>query len=313
MNADPNLLIAFAAGLLSFLSPCVLPLIPSYLSFIGGVSFGELQSGSADRTKVFRRTLAFVGGFTLVFVVLGILFSSSVFLFSRIGTWINIVAGGIVVLLGLNIVFDFISVLNLEKRMHLRNRPNSYAGAAVVGMAFGAGWSPCIGPILAGILFLAGTNDRIIEGALLLVVYSFGLGLPFLAASLAFSAVSARLNQLKRHFGTIRIISGVFLVLVGLLIAFGRFQLVNGILARWGYSLQAWNEANASSAGVVFGSIVLFFGLLHPAFRLIRRKPVFRPVGSAVSGLLIIVSILQYSGVIDLASLIAGWLSFQGI
>lgn len=313
MSPDPNIFIAFFAGLLSFLSPCVLPLIPSYLSFIGGVSFGDLEEGTADRSVVFRRTLAFVAGFTVVFVLLGVIFSSSGFLFSRLGTWINIGAGGIIVLLGINIIFDFISVLNLEKRMHLENRPSSYFGAAVVGMAFGAGWSPCIGPILAGILFLAGSSGQVLKGIILLFVYSFGLGLPFLAASLAFGAVNRRLNRLKRHFGTIKVVSGLFLVLIGFLIAFGRFQLINGLLARWGTQLESWSSTEPVTGALIVSLILLVTALFGPMIRVFRKRQVIRPVGITLSAILIALAILNYLNVLDIVALLARWFTYQGI
>lgn len=308
-----NLLIAFAAGLLSFLSPCVLPLIPSYLSFVSGVQFQELSTGTGDRRLIFFRTLFFVLGFTIVFVVLGLLFSGPALLFSGATRWINLAAGGIVVALGLNIMFDFVRILNMEKRLHVGERPASMAGAVVVGMAFGAGWSPCIGPILASILLLAGSTGETGRAALLLAVYSIGLGAPFLATGLAFTRVSGYLNRIKKHFGTIKAISGLFLIAIGLLIAVGRFQQINGVLAAGGTGLTRWSEAAPRRADLVFGISALFLALLHPTIRLIRRRPVVRPFGTTLSVLLLLLAVSQLAGWFDLGPLIGSWLTFQGV
>jgi cytochrome c biogenesis protein CcdA len=195
MTAEINLVLAFVAGLLSFLSPCVLPLIPSYLSFVSGVSFKDLGEAGAVRWMILSRTVFFVAGFTIVFVALGILFSGPALLFSNASRWINFGAGLVVVLLGINIAFDLVGALNVERRFHTTRRPTGYLGAILVGMAFGAGWSPCIGPILASILFLAGTQGEAGRAAILLLVYSLGLGLPFLVTGAAFTRVSAYLQR----------------------------------------------------------------------------------------------------------------------
>jgi cytochrome c-type biogenesis protein len=201
MTADINLVLAFVAGLLSFLSPCVLPLIPSYLSFVSGVSFQELsERHGVARSVIMVRTAFFVLGFSIVFVVLGILFAGPAMLFSGASRWINLGAGVIVILLGFNVMFDVFSGLNLERRMQVSKRPANAAGAVVVGMAFGAGWSPCIGPILASILLLAGSQGGTGRAALLLAVYSAGLGLPFLLAGAAFTRVSRSIQRIKRYF-----------------------------------------------------------------------------------------------------------------
>jgi len=310
---DITILIAFVAGLLSFLSPCVLPLIPSYLSFVSGVQFQELTTGTGNRRLVFFRTLFFVFGFSIVFVVLGLLFSGPALLFSGATRWINLVAGLIVILLGFNIMFDLVATLNMEKRLHMGTRPASMAGAVVVGMAFGAGWSPCIGPILASILFLAGSTGETGRAALLLAVYSLGLGAPFLAAGLAFTRVSTYLNRIKKHFGTIKTISGLFLIAIGLLIALGRFQQINGVLATAGTGLTTWSEAVPRRADLVFGGIALTLALLHPVLRVVRRRPVLRPVGTTISVLLILLALSQFAGWFDLGPMIGSWLLFQGI
>ncbi len=308
-----TLLIAFAAGLLSFFSPCVLPLIPSYLSFVGGVEFAAVRDGSFDRRRIILRTVAFVVGFSIVFVLFGVLVSSTSFLFAGVGRWVNVAAGAIVVVLGVNVMFGFISVLNYEKRAHLTEAPSGYLGAAVVGMAFGAGWSPCIGPILASILILAGTSGEIGRGVVLLSVYSIGLGVPFLIAAGAFGTISRRIGRITRYLGTIRVASGLFLVVMGLLIALGRFQLLNAVVVRWGFSLQAWSVESPAMARRVFAIALAGLGILGPIRRLVARKRLFHPVATPLSAILVAGAILQALGVIDTAGALAVWLTYQGI
>ncbi len=313
MSGQLNVLIAFAAGLLSFLSPCVLPLVPSYLSYVSGAGFDELTSGSGDRRIIFLRTLFFVIGFSLVFVVLGLLFAGPALLFSGAIRWINLVAGGIVVLLGLNVLFDFVHVLNFEKRFRLERRPVSLIEASLVGVAFGAGWSPCIGPILASILFLAGSSGESGRAAVLLGVYSLGLGAPFLIAGVTFTRATKLLDRLKRHMRTIKTVSGVFLVFIGLLIALGRFQQLNGVLAAMGTNLAAWAQRAPRTADLIFGVFLLLLALFHPLVRVFVRKTTLRPLGTTVSVLLLLLSISQFAGWFDLGPLLGSWLMFQGI
>lgn len=313
MVSDINVAIAFAAGVLSFLSPCVLPLIPSYLSFVTGASLSELQGETTPRLPILLRTLFFVIGFSLVFVVLGVLFSGSGFFLAGAARWINGVAGTIVVVLGLNVIFDFAKSLNFEKRMHVANRPTSYIGSGLVGMAFGAGWSPCIGPILAGILFMAGSSGNLGRGVLYLSVYSIGLGLPFLLAALFFTRVTSLLNRIKRYLGTIRIASGLLLVGLGLLIAFGQFQAMSGAIVSAGSQLEAWHTANPGRSRRIFGLVLLVLGAFWPAVRLLRKRDLRRPIGAGVSLVLVGLAALELSGVTEVALLFARWLTFQGI
>lgn len=313
MSGEVSLVIAFVAGLLSFLSPCVLPLIPSYLSFISGASFQELSQGHGDRSRIVLHTAFFVLGFSIVFVALGILFAGPTMLFSSALLWINLVAGFVVVLLGLNITFDFISFFNRERRVHIQSRPANAFGAMTVGMAFGAGWSPCIGPILASILFLAGADGHVMRAGVLLLVYSLGLGLPFLAAGLAFTRVTSYLNRIKPHMGKIRVASGIFLVAIGLLIAFGRFQQLNAILISGGFRLQQWSAAHQESSRVLFAVILFSAAAVHPLARVLRGLPVYRIPGSMITVALLLAGVLQLAGVIDMGVAVGRWLMFQGI
>lgn len=321
MNADPaTIALAFAAGLLSFASPCVLPLIPSYLSYIGGVSLEELRDGSTERGPVFARTALFVLGFSLVFVVLGVLFSGSGMLLAGLGGVINLVAGGIVVLLGINMIFDLWGFLLVERRVHTQARPRGYAGSMLVGMAFGAGWTPCIGPMLAGILFLAGQSGSVARGILLLSVYSLGLGLPFLAAGLFFPQVAAALTRLRSSLGTIKTVAGIVLILIGVLIALGRFQQINSILIAAGTELRRRHDANPVASRWAASAAALLLSALPLLPWLLRRlragaqpvRPASRPA-VAVAGLLLVLTLLQVAGVIELTTLAATWLTYQGI
>ena len=179
-----SLLVAFTAGLISFLSPCVLPLIPSYMAFITGISLEEL-SGHDNlkkvRLSVVWNSLLFIGGFSSIFIAMG---ASATF----IGTflqenirWFEIIGGIVVIILGLHFVGVFkLKFLERERKFHLKSKPLGLLGTFVVGMAFGAGWTPCVGPILGSILTLAATTQDVTKGILLLVFYSLGLGIPFL-------------------------------------------------------------------------------------------------------------------------------------
>lgn len=313
MGNSPTALISFAAGILSFLSPCVLPLIPSYMSFIGGVSFNDLKESNVPRRRVFFRTLFFVAGFSIVFIILGIVFSGSALLFSNASRIINLVAGLVVVALGLNIIFDFWKFLNFEKKFHMQKAPSGFVGSFLVGTAFGAGWSPCVGPILAGILFLAGQSGKVSEAAVLLSVYSLGLGLPFIIASLFFSTFIDQVNKLKKHLVTIRVISGIFLTAIGLLIAFGRLQAINRGLISWGVNLQLWSESNPGLSLLLFGISLVVLAALPFVIGAIRKKSLFTIAKLIYGGFMLVLAILQFTGALDFAAILVSWFTFQGI
>jgi cytochrome c-type biogenesis protein len=219
---DISIPMAFLAGLLSFLSPCVLPLLPSYVSFITGVSFEQLTSGG-DRKRVrlltVTNSLAFIAGFSAVFISLGA--SSSFFgqLFYRYQEWMRIGGGILVIIFGLFISglakFDF---LLREKRFHLHGKPAGYLGSFIVGMTFAAAWSPCIGPILGTILLYAASEGSTSYGLKLLSVYSLGLALPFFVSSLALNTFLSYSKILYRFMRIIMFVSGLLLVLFGIML-----------------------------------------------------------------------------------------------
>ena len=284
MTTDLTVFVALGAGFLSFLSPCVLPLIPSYLTFIGGVSFSDLQETKTARTGILIKTLFFVLGFSTVFVTLGLLLSGTVLAFGGTSGMINFAAGGLVILLGLNIIFDFIKFLNYEKRVHLNAKPKGYGGAFLLGLAFGAGWSPCIGPILGGILFLAGQDGETAKAAILLSAYSIGLGLPFFGAAIFFDFFLARLKVLNRYGQKIKLASGSLLIFIGFLIMTGRFQELNRLILLAGSALADWAEGGTNSSIIIPAILLFALGLLpflisaaHGGKLLARGKILFFP------------------------------------
>ena len=230
---------ALFAGILSFLSPCVLPLVPAYISFMSGVSIEQLQQ-TTHREQVLRKTVitscAFILGFSVVFVLLGATATAlGAFFLARLAL-LGKIAGVIIIVLGLHLLGFFkkwLSFLNYEKRFHIQHIHAGVVSAFVVGLAFAFGWTPCVGPILGPILILAGGQNTVKEGILLLSVYSLGLGIPFLLTAIATHRFLGILNSIKRHFQTIEIVSGVFLLLVGVLMFTGRFSLITSKLVEW--------------------------------------------------------------------------------
>jgi cytochrome c-type biogenesis protein len=223
--------VAFAAGVLSFLSPCVLPLVPSYLSFVSGVGLEELEHGGGDvRRTAFIHSLFFVLGFSLVFLALGASATLVGRLLREYQVWIARIGGAVIVLFGLYLLGLRPGMfLQRERRVHLRDKPLGYLGSTLVGITFGAGWSPCIGPILGGILTFAATRQTMTEGLVLLGFYSAGLAVPFLVSSLALSWFLTTFDRFKRWITWVERISGLLLIGVGLLLMSGRFT----ALAAW--------------------------------------------------------------------------------
>ncbi|HVB88957.1 MAG TPA: cytochrome c biogenesis protein CcdA [Beijerinckiaceae bacterium] len=223
---DVTLPAAAAAGLLSFLSPCVLPLAPPYLAYIAGTSVEELADADAGRARreVFFASLLFVAGFATVFVTLGASASAFGQLVRQYVNVLSVVAGVAIIVMGLHFLGLFrLGLLYREARLSV-GRPLGPLGAYVMGLAFAFGWTPCIGPILAAILTVAGSQASVGRGALLLAVYSAGLGLPFVAAAIAIGPSLRFIGRFKRHFGLVEKTVGGLLVVTGIAFLTGAMQ-----------------------------------------------------------------------------------------
>ncbi len=231
-----GLLAAFMGGFLSFLSPCVLPLIPAYISFIIGVSakdVEEIEEGLKDKRVIGKKetlrtlfnSLLFVAGFSCIFILMGASATAigSFMLTKRVV--LEKVAGGIIVLMGLHLTHILrIKALDYEKKIHLKAKPAGVIGSLLVGMAFALGWTPCIGPILAGILSYAATQETTGHGMLLLGFYSLGFGIPFIITGLSVNTFFFWFDKIKKHLLWVERVSGICLILVGGLILTGNFQ-----------------------------------------------------------------------------------------
>ncbi len=236
---DITLWIAFTAGILSFFSPCVLPLIPSYMTYISGVSFGELEKahpGFKIRWSVTLHCLIFILGFSTVFITLGALAglaSSSFQMYLREGLgWVQKLGGVLVFLFGVHLsgLFHF-GILLGEKRIHIRNKPAGMLGTFLVGLAFAAGWTPCIGPILGAILALtAGSAGGASNGILLLAIYSAGLGIPFLISGVLFHSFLSVFKRFRKYIRLMEIATGVLLMGAGILLFLDMFSVISGFL-----------------------------------------------------------------------------------
>lgn len=222
-----SLFVAFAAGLLSFLSPCVLPLIPSYVGFLTGLSAEELQ---LRRGTALLHAAWFVAGFALIFILLGASASAFGALLLRSQVWIARVGGVIIILFGLYLLGILRpGFLVQERRIHLVRKPLGLVGSSVAGVVFGAAWTPCIGPILGAILTLAATRSSVAQGTALLAVYSLGLALPFLLTAFALDRFLVWFQRFRPYLVWVERISGVLLILLGILLVTDRFTL----LANW--------------------------------------------------------------------------------
>ena len=237
--AEVSLLWAFLAGLASFLSPCVLPLVPGYIAIVSGASLEELKTGGDQ--KLLARTLfhsaLFIVGFSLVFISLGATATWLGKVLLQKLTLLYRIAGLLIILFGLHMVGLLkIGLLYRDARFHQSSRPASAFGSLLMGLAFAFGWTPCIGPILAGILAIAASRDRVAEGIFLLSLYSMGLAVPFLLTSLGVNRFLRFYQRFRRHLHQLEVAAGVMLIVLGALIATNQFTRLAGYLAflnRW--------------------------------------------------------------------------------
>ncbi|MEE9315296.1 MAG: cytochrome c biogenesis protein CcdA [Rhizobiaceae bacterium] len=232
---------AFLAGLLSFASPCVLPLVPPYLSFLAGITIDEISDDEATASvtgKVLLAALAFVAGFSTVFIGLGASASYFGSFISEYLDTLSIFAGIIIIILGLHFLGIFrISLLFREARFQTRSKPLGLLGAYVIGLAFAFGWTPCVGPVLAAILLYAGTEAEVTKGAALLFVYSLGIGIPFLLAAGFVGPFMKLMKRFRKHMGKVEKVMGAFLVLTGILFLTGSMATLSYLLLEWFPSL----------------------------------------------------------------------------
>jgi cytochrome c-type biogenesis protein len=230
MPLEVGLLASFAAGLISFLSPCILPLTPAYLAFLAGTSMHEAESGGQN-LQLIARAAAFVLGFSLVFIVLGASASAAGQVVADHLTWLTRLAGCIIVILGLHVagLLRWTPLLR-ELRFNMSSRPVGLLGALVVGLAFGFGWTPCVGPVLATILLMTGTHASVGEGTILLTAYAAGIGVPFLLAAAFSGPVLRSFAGLKRFLPIFEKVMGGALIATGLLVLLGLMPAVGNWL-----------------------------------------------------------------------------------
>ena len=230
----PNIsfVVAFLAGLFSFISPCVFPLIPSYLSYISGLSMDKLLENKSRQAKsiTIKHSLSFILGFTTVFVLLGVFSTAIGSLLHSI--WLMRIAGVFIVIMGLFILgafnkIKFLSFMNADANINIKNKPLGLIGSVLIGVVFAAAWTPCIGPILASILFIASTMHKTVLGAELLFIYAMGLAVPFFISSVSLNLFLSAFKRIRPFIKTISVISGVILIAVGILIFFNYLSVIS--------------------------------------------------------------------------------------
>ncbi len=233
MTSLPLPLAAFVAGLVSFLSPCVLPLVPGYVSLISGVGVEELKSHEANLLrKMMINSISFILGFSVVFITLGAISTEVGQLLARYKSTLAQVAGVVIILFGLHLTGLLrINALYADKRLHNVKGGSTAGGAFLIGFAFAFGWTPCVGPILAVILGFAAAQDSILKGIVLLTIYSLGLAVPFLLTSFGIQRFLKFYSRFRSHMHALEVASGALLIALGVLLVFGRFTILSNYLS----------------------------------------------------------------------------------
>jgi cytochrome c-type biogenesis protein len=346
MNADLSIVTAFLAGLLSFVSPCVLPLFGSYLALITG---SESVCGGADKNAVSLRrraavvsTLFFILGFTVVFTGLSVLLYGFMFFLGGFNRWVNGVAGMIVIVLGANILFNFIPFLKYDDSgercatctpkhsvlaanegafYHPAKRPKGFLGSFLAGLAFGAGWTPCVGAFLGSILLMASQSGTVGLALVYLAAYSAGLGIPFLLTGIFWGVLIEHIQNFNKAMRPIKIISGIFLIAIGALMMSGRLTLLNGFFQRASYAIADWARSDGRSVRLIPAGVFLVCAFIPFAVKLFKKRE--RRSATPRIGLGSIASIVwtlaltllaaaNGSGLINSAGFLARWLASGG-
>jgi cytochrome c-type biogenesis protein len=225
--------VAFLAGLLSFLSPCVLPLVPSYLGFVTGMSLDEMTT-APSRKAVLMPALLFVSGFSLVFLIMGASATLLGQLLLRYQDWVARIGGVLIIIFGLHLLGILrITPFLREKRFQLNSKPLGYVGAMVAGIVFAAGWTPCIGPVLGALLTYASARASLAMGMALLLAYSIGLAVPFMLAALATGSFLNTSRRVRRLIPVLEKVSGAILLIAGILLVSGSFSALSAYFARF--------------------------------------------------------------------------------
>ncbi len=237
MGVDVGLLGAFVGGLIAFVSPCVLPIVPLYLCYVAGVTLDELTHDSdtaISRRKVMLSILLFVLGFSTIFILMGATATALGRVVQTYRSVFEMIAGGIIIVMGLHFLGLFrIGFLAREARLNVDTSKATLAGSYLIGLAFGFGWSPCVGPVLAAILAIAADRQSVWEGVMLLALFSAGLGVPFLLAGWFTDRFLGLMKGLRRHMGVVEKVAGVFLIFIGVLFLTGDFFLWSSEAGFW--------------------------------------------------------------------------------
>ncbi len=301
-----NLLImSFVGGLITFVSPCVLPLIPAYVFYITGL---KLDDKSGNKRGYILNIVLFIIGFTIVFVTLGILTGLLFFLVKGIRFYLDIIFGIIIVIFGLHFMGLLrIFFLNAERRFDMTAVKIDFAGSLLMGMAFAAGWTPCIGPVLGTILGLVASQGSLVRGIILLTVFSLGLGIPLFITALFFNNLKPVLDYLKKHSTVIRIVSGLFLILIGILIIFGSLNQINIFLARF----STFMENHPRLFNMILTGIFIVPGLIILAVSFIRSGRI-RLIPLIFSILFIITGFLIFIDLIPVLKILINYFRYGG-